>query len=108
MEGSTRSGSQPASAALKRAGKLIFPNIVLSDATLSETVDFLRAKAKDLDPENLGVNLILAPSADGAEPKLTLSLSNVPLSEALRYVAALGGCELTADEHAITLRPAAK
>ncbi len=54
------------------------------------------------------MNLILAPSAEGAEPKLTLSLSNVPLSEALRYVAALGGCELTADEHASTLRPAAK
>ncbi len=99
---------QPKSAALKKAGAIIIPKLELRDATLSETVEFLRAKAKELDPEKRGVNLVLKPAADGKDPKITLSLANIPIVEALRYVAALSGFELVADEHVITIQPAAK
>jgi hypothetical protein len=95
-------------AALEKARAIIFPKIDLHDATLSETVDFLRAKSKDLDPDKQGVNLILMTQPNGADPKLTLSVTNIPLSEALRYVAALAGFDIAADDHAITIRPAAK
>ena len=44
----------------------------------------------------------------GEEPKITLSLANIPLSEALRNVAQLAGYEIVADEHAITLRATGK
>jgi beta-lactamase regulating signal transducer with metallopeptidase domain len=100
--------ARPKGAAMKKADAIIFPKIDLHDATLSETVDFLRAKSQDLDPDKQGVNLILRPLPGGADPKLTLSLTNIPLSEALRYVAALAGFEIAADDHAITIRPSAK
>ena len=41
-------------------------------------------------------------------PKITLNLRDVPLSEALKYVAGLAGLELTADEHAFMLKPAGR
>ncbi len=96
------------SAALKKAGAIIFPKIDLREATLSETVDFLRLKSKELDPDKAGTNLILKAAAAGDDPKITISLANIPLSEALRYIAALAGYEIVADEFAITVRPAAK
>ncbi len=100
--------AQPAGAALKRAAAIILPKLDFRDATLSEALDFLREKSAALDPERKGVNLVLMPAAKGGAPQITLSLSEVPLSEALRYIAALAGYEVTADEHAITLRPPAK
>ena len=100
--------AQTKGAAMTRAGTIIFPKIDLRDATLSETVEFLRAKSKVLDEDKQGVNLILKRAPAGDDPKITLSLSNIPLSEALRYVAGLAGYELVADEHAITIRPVAK
>jgi beta-lactamase regulating signal transducer with metallopeptidase domain/lipopolysaccharide export system protein LptA len=94
--------------AINKAGTIIFPKIDLRDATLSETVDFLRTKAKELDPDKQGVNLILRPRADGTDPKITLSLANIPLGDAIMYIVELAGFECTADEHAITISPAAK
>ncbi|MEO6740995.1 MAG: M56 family metallopeptidase [Chthoniobacteraceae bacterium] len=96
------------SASMRKAGAIIFPKIDLRDATLSETMDFLREKSKELDPDRKGVNLILKPGAVGQDPRITLSLTNIPLSEALRYFAQLAGFEIVADDHAITLHPPRK
>lgn len=98
--------AKPAGAALKKAGTIFFPKIALDGVTLSETVEFLREKAKSLDPDGRGVKLILKPG--GADPKITLRLSNVSLSEVLRNVADIAGFEVVADEQAITLRPRVK
>jgi type II secretory pathway component HofQ len=95
-------------AAMKKAEAIVLPKIDFQEATLSEAVIFLGEKAKELDADKQGVNLILEPAAGGLEPTLTLSLANVPLSEALRYVAQLAGCEIVADDNAITLRPIEK
>ncbi len=100
--------AKPVGAALRKAAAIVFPKIDLNAATLSQTIDFLREKSKDLDPEKRGVNLILMPAAEGKDPRITLSLANIPLTEALRYIAGLAGLEVAADDHAITLRPAAK
>ena len=93
-------------AALKKAGTIIFPKLDLRDATLSETVDFLREKSKALDPDKQGVNLILRPG--GTPRKITVNLTNIPLSEALHYAVDLAGFEFVADDHAITIRPRVK
>ena len=99
---------KPAGAALKKLDAIIFRKIDFREATLSETLDYLRAKTKNLDPDKQVVNLIIKPVAAGEEPRITLTLTNIPLSEVLRYVAALAGYEIVADDLAITLRPAAK
>jgi hypothetical protein len=88
--------------ALDRAAKIILPRLEFKDATLRESIDFLRQKSATLDPEKKGVNFVLNPPA-GEVPRITLSLTNIPVSEAARYVAKLAGLGVTTDHDAIVI-----
>lgn len=84
---------------------LIIPQLEFRDATIEECVAFLRSKAKDLDPEKLGVNLVIHAPPSTAATKISLSLKNVPLGEALKYVSNLAGLTMKTDTTAIVLAP---
>jgi hypothetical protein len=90
----------------KKMQGIVIPKIELPDATLAEAVDFLNKEARRLDPAGTGVpiKLRLKPNAGpaavlGDSPQIpglgpsssAISLANIPLSEALRYVTALAG-----------------
>lgn len=95
------------SAALKKAEKIIFPKIETREATLPEMLDFLRAKAIELDPDKTGVNIVLQPGTE-SDARITVSLTNIPLIEALRYTAGLANLEVRAEPNALILAPPAK
>ncbi len=84
--------------------KIIFPSVEFRDATLTECIDFIRIKARDLDPDKKGVNVILKPGGNETA-RITLSLKNVPLSEVLRYCAELTNHKLTSDAQSFFLTP---
>lgn len=86
------------------ASKIIIPSVEFRDATLTECIDFIRIKARELDPEKKGVNILIKPGGD-ASVRITLSLKDVPLSEALRYCSALANHKLTADAQTFFLTP---
>ena len=88
---------------LKRADAIIFPRIQFTEATIKEAVEFLNVKAKELDPQKQGVNILLHVPADVLVPKITMDLTNIPLREALRYVARLGGLNLETEPYAFIL-----
>jgi hypothetical protein len=98
--------AQPKSAAdsvQARAETIILPKMEFRDASVREAVAFLTAKSRELDPENKGVNIVLKlPETDTTQ--ITLSLENVPLSEALRYLAELAGLKLEAGREAFVLQ----
>jgi beta-lactamase regulating signal transducer with metallopeptidase domain len=96
------------SAAWKRAGTIILPRLEFRGTRFAESIDFLRARAKQLDPAKEGVSLILQPAVGGEQPTITLSLSNIPLTEALRYVAYLANYEIVASDAAIQFKPITK
>jgi general secretion pathway protein D len=112
---------------------IIIPKIEFREATIREAVDFLKQKSKDLDPNKRGVNIVLklegtpgssqpaattpetapgvpgTPASAGAtnpnDAKITLSLTNIPLSEALRYITSLAGLKVKIDQYAVTIVP---
>ena len=84
--------------------KIIFPSLDFRDATLAECIDFIRIKSRELDPDKKGTNIILKPGGNEAA-RITLSLKNVPLSEALRYCAELTNHKLTSDAQSYFLAP---
>jgi hypothetical protein len=92
------------SAALKKAGEIILPKVDFREATVAEMVNFMRAKAAELDPEKSGVNIILQPGT-GAEARITISLANIPLIEALRDTAHLAGLKLRVEANALVIEP---
>lgn len=87
-------------AAFEKAAKIVLPSVTFRDTPLAEAIDFLRTQARAVDPAKQGVNIVLA--RDG-QASITLQLSNVPLSEAVRYVAGLVGLQPRADADALIL-----
>jgi hypothetical protein len=81
---------------------IILPSVEFRDATLVEAVEFIRAKSREHDPDKKGVNILI--KGDGTA-KITLSLKNVPVSEALRYCAELSDHKLTSDAQSFLLTP---
>jgi hypothetical protein len=90
--------------AMAAAKRIIVPRVEFSGATVEEAVEFVRVKARALDPDKHGVNIVLKP---GTQPdaRLSLSLSDVPVWEVLRYIAGLANLRLEASGEIITLEP---
>jgi beta-lactamase regulating signal transducer with metallopeptidase domain len=86
-----------------QASKIILPSVEFRDATLVEAIEFIRAKSREHDPDKKGVNILL--KGDGGTVKITLSLKDVPVSEALHYCAELSNHKLSADENSFVLTP---
>lgn len=97
------------SAVRARLEKIIIPEIELRDVPLSDALAFLRKEARDFDPEKKGVNLVHLPAEGAPEPLITVSFKEIPLTEALKYLAALSGLEVEIGDPAVVLRaPAPK
>lgn len=90
---------------LELAKRIIIPNIDLRETSPSEAIDFLRERAKTLDPAQQGVNIVLKLPPSLAASRITISLRNIPLYEALRYIASLSNLEITAQPSVIILHP---
>jgi hypothetical protein len=112
---------------VEKANEIIIPKMSLREARVSETVDFLAHRSRTLDPEGLGVNILIKqtsplagvpavqgipglPNADaplpppaGGEARVTLNAANVTLSEALKQVANLGSYQIRWDQYAVLL-----
>ena len=113
-----------------RLNGIIIPSVDFRDATVRQAVGFLQQRSRDLDtteddPERRGINIVLklpataapapdslemegetaAPSGYSADSRITLNLSNVPLYEALRYVATLAGLKVKVEPFAVSVVP---
>lgn len=121
-----------------KLNSIIIPKLDFRDATVSEALDFLRQKSRDLDtqepdPSRRGLNIVdkaappdvagfpapaspaipgleAAPGsipspATAGEPRLNISLSNIPVGEALKYVAQLSNLKVKIDPDAVSLVP---
>ncbi|WP_184343600.1 M56 family metallopeptidase [Prosthecobacter vanneervenii] len=86
------------------AGKIVIPDITFREATLTECCEFIRIKSRELDPKKKGVNILIKPGA-AQEANITLSLKNVPVSEALYYCASLAHHKLSSDGQSYLLTP---
>jgi hypothetical protein len=99
----TLAGEPGGSAEQKRAEALVIPTLTFREATLREAVDFIKAKSAAVDPEKKGVNVVLDVPAKVQETKLTLSLTNASIWDALRQIARMAEVELTGEAHAVRI-----
>lgn len=87
----------------QKLGMIRLPRVQLDGATVQDAVDYLRSQARAHDSAAMteaerGVNISLDPgpagsvsARDAAARRITLNLQNVPLREALEYVARASG-----------------
>lgn len=98
--------AKPEASTLRRdyAGVTI-PKIEMEEVTLTEALAGLRVLSKNASNGKVSPNVIVK-GADLGTKKLTLSLSNVPLSEALEYLAQLTGSKVSYEKHAAIMSDA--
>lgn len=104
-------GSQPAAQAAPmdapvqtKGGDLVLPQVALTEASLAQAIALIREKSIAADKAKQGVVIVLQNVPD--QVKFSLSLRNVAVDDALRYVAELAGCRLVRGAEAYTLVPA--
>jgi general secretion pathway protein D len=130
----------------KKLDEIIFPEISFREAVISDVINFLSEESRRLDPEKVGVNIVLGagvggapapapppvpvtpplpspggvdsttgpapvaptpPAALGGRPgAITLDLRNVPMNDALRYVATLANLKIRIEDYAVIVLPA--
>lgn len=87
--------------------QLILPEVKLRDTPFEQAIDFVQTQARGLDPAKKGVTILIRPGGDLAAP-ITLDLKDVPVLEAVKYIAALGHYSVTVKPYAILLQPQGK
>lgn len=97
--------------------RIIIPKIALDQATLDEALDFLRIRAAEndtfeLDPARKGVNFTVnlgppdSPTATRVNAlRFDLQLSQVPLSQALKYLTEITRTSYTTDDFSVSIVP---
>jgi len=102
--------SAPATSMLQsKLQRIVFPKIDFRDATVREAFDFLSAKAKSLDPDGQGVNIVLKlgdehqAGAPAGGTRITLTLNNVPLIEVIKYITNLANLKYRIEPFAVSI-----
>lgn len=94
--------SQVAPESVARCRAIVLPKVEFRDAQLTDVVQFLQQASVANDPGRKGINIVLD-LKDLKPATLTLALRDIPLSEALRYVAELCGLRVKYEPQAVVI-----
>lgn len=93
----------------KKLQEIVFDHIEFEEATIPIVIKYLVTKSRELDPEKQGVDIVLQLKEEELDnlPTITMSVDDIPLGEAKKYICMAGGIEYTIEEKAviITLKP---
>ncbi len=81
---------------------LMLPKVELKDATFSSALDFLKQEAAK---QGVTVSFVSELPPAQAQEKVTLSLSNIPFLDALRYLCQLDNATYDLQRYAIVISP---
>ncbi|MDI1313536.1 M56 family metallopeptidase [Prosthecobacter sp.] len=88
-----------------KADKLIVPKMVVKAASLQQAVAFLQQQSVALDPDHVGLNIMIQDPDYHKGVEISLDLTTVPITEALRYVASLSERVVLYEPYAILISP---
>lgn len=96
----------------RKLDEILIPRIEFQDTTLREALEFLQKRAAALDsseedPTRKGLNIVLKLPTDAPqnESRMTFSLTDIPLRQALQYVADASNMKLKVEPYAVAVMP---
>jgi hypothetical protein len=90
----------------KQLAGLIIPQIQFRDATIGSAFDFLKKAVDKQSGGKQAVNFVMQLPAEQVNTQtVSLNLTNVPFTEAVRYLAELAGATIVYDKYAIMVKP---
>ena len=85
---------------------LTIPKLDFKDATLGSALDYMKKAAEKISGGKVAVSFVVQLPAEQVNTQtITLSLSNVPYTEALRYIGDLASLKFTYEKYAIKVEP---
>jgi general secretion pathway protein D len=85
---------------------IFLPTLDFTDVSIEQATNFLFTESKRLDePTHKGVPFIIQPDASASAKPITLTLNNVPVGEALRYICQLANVKYKVQDYAISIVP---
>lgn len=85
---------------------VVIPKVEFREATLGSALEYLRQTVSKASGGERSVNFVLqVPEEQLRTQTITLSLTNVPFTEVLRYVGGLGNLQFSYDRYAVIVRP---
>lgn len=92
----------------QKLNSIIIPQVVFEEATVADAATFLTNKTRELDPDGIGVSVLLKnASVSSASKPFSLRLNNIPAGEVLRYITNLAGVKFRVEEFAVFIVPLA-
>ena len=85
---------------------LIVPKVQLKDATIGSVFDYLKTTANKLSDGKIAVNFVLKLPDEAIKTQtITLSMTNAPFSEVVKYVAELANLNVQYQKFGILITP---
>ncbi len=85
--------------------RIILPEAEFTDLPLKDALEFIQQRARELDPEKEGFNLVYDPSAESLlDAPVNLKLSQIPVTEVIRYATQLAGAIFQIEENAVVIK----
>lgn len=91
----------------KQLSTLTIPKLDFKEATLNAALDYMKNSANRLSGGKISVSFVVQLPPEQVNTPVTVSLANVPYTEALRYIGNLAGVSFTYEKYAIVVKPAA-
>ncbi|EDY16877.1 hypothetical protein CfE428DRAFT_5686 [Chthoniobacter flavus Ellin428] len=92
----------------RQVASVMIPQIQFRDATLGSALDYLKKAVARESGNKVAVNFVVKlPAEQVATQTVTLSLSKVPFTEAVKYLASVANLDVEYQKYAIVLKPKA-
>jgi len=86
----------------QKLNSIIIPSVNFVEADIEAAANFLTQRTRELDPEGVGVSFLLRGEAvKSSSNTFSLSLTDVPAGEVLRYISGLAGVKTRIEEYAV-------
>ncbi len=89
----------------KALAAVILPKVEFREATLVSALDFFKQMVSKVTEGKQAVSFVTQVPEEQLKQPVTLSLTNVPVTEALRYLGGLAGVTFEYDKYAIVVKP---
>lgn len=83
---------------------IIIPRLEFREATLGAALDFMKKKVADASGGKKSVNFVLQLAPEQQNAPVSLNLTNIPFTEALRYIADSVGAKVDYQKFAVVIR----
>ncbi len=99
---STVGAAEPLSAKLDR---LIIPKLSFRQATLKEVIDYVEEQSRKVDPEGVGVKILLKLPEGSQKGTLTFDMRRISVRDVLKYLAEVADVRFRIESGAVVLEP---